>query len=174
MRLERLLIVLLSGGLAWALWKLYRGKVRRWWRRVKDHMPRQWRPKSPEDCPLCQAEVEVRVVVPATEVEPYRKRKSTRGRKKTVATQGWACLDETCEYFGVVNEDVHALVGYGKLGEQKDIQRLKCQACEGTFSSRKGTPLYYVKRCYGIWRKGLTSRSWSDVRDGKRRRWPGG
>jgi hypothetical protein len=64
-------------------------------------------------------------------------------------TQGWACLDERCEYFGVVDEDVHALVGYGKLGEQKDIQRLKCQACEGTFSSRKGTPLYYVKSAAG-------------------------
>jgi len=39
----------------------------------------------------------------------------------------------------------HALVGFGKLGENKDIQRLKCQACGRTFSSRKGTPLYYIK-----------------------------
>ena len=31
------------------------------------------------------------------------------------------------------------------LGEHKDIQRLKCQACGGTFSGRKGTPLYDVK-----------------------------
>jgi hypothetical protein len=32
---------------------------------------------------------------------------------------------------------------------QGDIQRFKCQACGGTFSSRKGTPLYYVKTATG-------------------------
>jgi hypothetical protein len=51
MRLERLIIVLLSCAVGWALWKLDRGQVRRWWGSVKDHMPRQWRRKSPEDCP---------------------------------------------------------------------------------------------------------------------------
>jgi transposase-like protein len=40
---------------------------------------------------------------------------------------------------------VHALVGYGRLGTDKAIQRFKGKACSGTFSSRKGPPLYYVK-----------------------------
>jgi hypothetical protein len=93
----------------------------------------------------------VRVISPAPEVVPYRKRKSTRGRKETVATQGLACLDETGEDFGVVDEDVHALVGYGKQGEQKNIQRKS--------KSRK---------CCGIWLKGRTSRFWSGVWDAKR------
>jgi transposase-like protein len=37
------------------------------------------------------------------------------------------------------------VIGHGKIGKDKTIQRLKCAACETTFSSRKGTPLYYVK-----------------------------
>ncbi len=42
MRIERLIIMLLGGLLIWALWKIYKGKVRKMWQRVKDHMPRQW------------------------------------------------------------------------------------------------------------------------------------
>jgi hypothetical protein len=145
MRVERLMIMLLGGALVWALWKLYRGKARKLWQRVKDQMPRQWQPKSPEDCPLCQAEVEVIAVPSQPEVVPYSIQKSLRGRRKTITTQGFACPYETCRYFGVQDEPVHALVGYGRLGANQDIQRFKCQACGGTFSSRKGTPLYYVK-----------------------------
>lgn len=59
MRIERLIIMVLGGILIWALWKLYKGKVRKLWQRVKDRMPRQWRPKSPEDCPWCQEELEI-------------------------------------------------------------------------------------------------------------------
>jgi transposase-like protein/IS1 family transposase len=40
---------------------------------------------------------------------------------------------------------VHALVGYGKIGKAKAIQRWRCQACGTTFSCRRGTPLYYLK-----------------------------
>ena len=65
-----------------------------WWQRVKDQLPRHWQPKSPEDCPLCQAEIEVQAISTPTDVVPYTTRKSTRGRKKRVATQGVACLDE--------------------------------------------------------------------------------
>ena len=78
-------------------------------------------------------------------VEPYQESKSRRGRKKTIQTEGYACPYSECKYFGVTEAERHALVGFGKLGENKDIQRLRCQACGGTFSSRKGTPLYYVK-----------------------------
>jgi transposase-like protein/IS1 family transposase len=149
MRIERLIIILLGGLLAWALWKLYKGKVHKMWQRVKDHMPRQWRPKSPEDCPWCQDELEILVVPSQPEVTPYGEVKSSRGRKKTVSTQSFACPEVTCKYFGITDEAVHALVGYGKLGMKGDIQRFKCQACGGTFSSRKGTPLYYVKSAAG-------------------------
>lgn len=38
-----------------------------------------------------------------------------------------------------------AVIGHCKVGKDKTIQRLKCAGCNTTFSSRKGTPLYYVK-----------------------------
>jgi transposase-like protein len=36
-------------------------------------------------------------------------------------------------------------VGNGKRSQDHDIQYLKCQACQKTFTSRKGTPMYYLK-----------------------------
>lgn len=45
-RIERLVILLLSRALLQAGWKLYRGKVKHWWKRVKDRLSRHWRPKS--------------------------------------------------------------------------------------------------------------------------------
>jgi IS1 family transposase len=45
----------------------------------------------------------------------------------------------------VTDAAVHALVGDGTLDEQHTIQRWRCQACGTTFSSRRGTPLYYLK-----------------------------
>jgi transposase-like protein len=48
-------------------------------------------------------------------------------------------------YFGETDASRHAVIGYGKIGQDKTIQRWMCVACETTFSCRKGTPLYYVK-----------------------------
>jgi len=119
--------------------------VKRWWRWLKqqwkDYRPRQWRPKSPDDCPQCQAGICLQVIRTAN-VVPYPKRKNSRGRKKKVPTQGYACLNPDCAYCGIVDDRIHALIGYGT---HNGIQRLKCQACRKVFSSRKGTPLYYLK-----------------------------
>jgi transposase-like protein len=144
-RIERLIIMLLGVALLQAWWKLYRGKVKRWWKRTKDRMPRHWQPKSPADCPRCQGGEENEEVVLPVETRPYAERKSQRGRKKQLDTHGWACPNEGCDLFGETDGQRHALVGHGKIGHDKSIQRLKCQICETTFSSRKGTPLYYTK-----------------------------
>ncbi len=40
---------------------------------------------------------------------------------------------------------VHALVGNGKRGKRKDIQTLKCQGCQTSFSTRRNIPLYHLK-----------------------------
>lgn len=147
MRIERWIILLLGMALVQAWWKPVRRRMRRWWQRTKEQLPRHWHPKSPKDCPLCQAEA-VRITEPVVDlpaVEPYQETKSQRGRKKTILTEGYACPYPDCRYFGVTEAERHALVGFGKLGENKDIQRLRCQACGGMFSSRKGTPLYYIK-----------------------------
>jgi hypothetical protein len=89
MRAERLIIMLLGGTLVWTLWKLYKGRLRKMWQRVEESMPRQWRPKSPEERPLCQVEVKVVAVRNQPEVPPYSAGKAPCGRKKTITTQGF-------------------------------------------------------------------------------------
>jgi transposase-like protein len=68
--------------------------------------------------------------------------KSPRGRRKSVDTRGFACPNPNCRYCGICHDTVHALVGYG---HHNRIQRFKCQACGQVFTSRIGTPLYYLK-----------------------------
>ena len=50
-----------------------------------------------------------------------------------------------CEYFGITDDQVHALVGNGKRGINNDIQHFRCQWCRTDFSCRRNTPLYYLK-----------------------------
>ena len=128
------------------LWKLYRPRLRRLWRQqVKPRLPRRWKPKSPDDCPHCCTGLTLERQPIPREVIPYSERKSTRGRKKTIPTQGFACPKPDCDYFAVTDEKKHALVGNGKRGKNKTIQHLLCQGCHTDFSVRRGTPLYYIK-----------------------------
>ena len=106
---------------------------------------RQWQAKMPEGCPECQAGVGLTIRAIRREAVPWRERKSSRGRKKSLATQGYACLNPDCEYHGITDEQVHALVGNGKRGRWGDIQTLKCQCCGSSFSTWRNTPLYYLK-----------------------------
>ena len=48
--------------------------------------------------------------------------KSRRGRKKTIKTQGYACVNEACAYYGITDEAVHAVIGYGCRGKCELIQ----------------------------------------------------
>jgi transposase-like protein len=106
---------------------------------------RKWKPKSPHDCPACQEGIRLSIRPIQRNVQPWHERKSSRGRKKTIATQGYACLNPACDYHGITDECVHALVGNGKRGQRGDIQTLKCQCCGSSFSTRRNTPLYYLK-----------------------------
>ena len=58
---------------------------------------------------------------------PWSQRKSTRGRKKTVDTHGFACPQPGCEYFGITDADIHALVGYGWIDQAQTIRKFCCQ-----------------------------------------------
>jgi IS1 family transposase len=124
---------------------LLRPRILRWWRRLREvcrtHLHRRWKPASPHDCPLCCSGVSLGVVKPRA-VLPYIHCKSPRGRKKSVPTRGFACLNPDCDYFGITDDTRHALVGYGT---HNHIQRFKCQGCRKVFTSRIGTPLYYLK-----------------------------
>jgi IS1 family transposase len=62
-----------------------------------------------------------------------------------VNTQGYACPNQKCLYFGITDAQIHALVGDGKHGSAERIQTFRCQACHTTFSARRNTPLYRLK-----------------------------
>src|SRR5207248_4050777 len=78
-------------------------------------------------------------------VRPWREVKSRRGAPKRVNTEGYACPNQKCRYFGITDAQIHALVGDGKHGQTEHIQTFRCQACRFTFTSRRNTPLYRLK-----------------------------
>jgi hypothetical protein len=110
-------------------------------------LQRLLKPRSPDDCPAC------RLASPAssggeptpTPVRPWSEVKSRRGAPKRVKTEGFACPNRTCMYFGITEAPIHALVGDGKQGQAERIQTFRCQACRTTFSARRNTPLYRLK-----------------------------
>ncbi len=71
--------------------------------------------------------------------------KSRRGAPKRIDTEGFACPNRQCSYFGNTDAREHALVGDGKHGKAEHIQTFRCQACRTTFSARRNTPLYRLK-----------------------------
>jgi IS1 family transposase len=143
--IEYVMIGMVAYQLGRLWWRLNRRQVKKWWQRVKDHHPRQRHPKSPKDCPHCCRGIRVETAWINWDVKPWGEVKSTRGRKKKYVTQGYACLNPAWAYFGHTDERMHALVRHTTRGKNKDIPYLCCQACQTVFSSRKGTPLYYLK-----------------------------
>jgi IS1 family transposase/transposase-like protein len=145
LRLEHCLLLVMWVYVLRVWWRLNKRRVKGWWQRVKDHLPMKRHPKSPKDCPHCCQGVHLGSVRINHAVTPWGEVKSKRGRKKQNPTQGWACLDPACPYFGITEEVIHALVRHTLRGKDRDIPYLRCQCCQTVFSSRKGTPLYYLK-----------------------------
>jgi hypothetical protein len=113
----------------------------------RSRLPRLLKPRSPDDCPACRlASPASSAVVPApVPVRPWREVKSRRGAPKRVNTEGFACPNKQCSYFGVTDAQIHALVGDGKHGQAEQIQTFRCQKCRTTFSARRDTALYRLK-----------------------------
>ena len=145
MNVERLLLCVLALYLLHLLYRRHRSRLRRLWQRGKDRLPRTWKPKSPRDCACCQTGISLVPLPDPNSVVPWSERKSKRGRKKSIDTNGYACPYSGCEYLGITDAEIHALVGYGWIDPAQSIRKLCCQACGKTFSARKGTPLYYLK-----------------------------
>jgi IS1 family transposase len=102
------------------------------------------KPRTPLDCPICR--LSSSDVIPASApVRPWGEVKSRRGAPKRVNTEGFACPNQQCAYFGITEAHIHALVGDGKHGQAEHIQTFRCQACRTTFSARRHTPLYRLK-----------------------------
>lgn len=120
---------------------------------TKHRSPRPLRPRTPDDCPFCR-ETSESPAGPKT-VVPYAQRKSPRGRKKTIDTQGYACPHGDCDFFLNTDAAVHptplrfgdhcALIGYGRHGRHEPIRDFYCQACKRKFTARRDTPLYRLK-----------------------------
>jgi len=129
------------------IWVKYGRKIQRWWEEWHKQRcgPRQLKPKEPGDCPQCRRELYLLPKRPKNQVVPWSQRKSKRGRPQSIDTNGYACLNHKCDYFGIIDGTIHALVGDGKRGKDKSIQYLKCQCCGSRRTSRYGTPLYHLK-----------------------------
>ncbi len=114
-------------------------------RRVLVH--RLLRPRTPHDCPACRLPCDNSSGVgPApAPVRPWREVKSRRGAPKRVNTEGYACPNQKCLYFGIADAHIHALVGDGKHGQAERIQTFRGPACHTTFTARRHTPLYRLK-----------------------------
>jgi len=105
------------------------------------------KPRSPDDCPACRLTSSASSAgEPApVPVRPWCEVKSRRGAPKRIDTEGFACPNPQCTYFGKTEAHVHALVGDGKHGRLERIQTLRCQACHSTFTARRDTPMYRLK-----------------------------
>jgi len=102
------------------------------------------KPRTPLDCPICR--LSSSSVRPASApVRPWSEVKSRRGAPKRVKTEGYACPNQQCLYFGITDSHILALVGDGKHGSAEPVQTFRCQACRTTFSARRDTPLYRLK-----------------------------
>jgi hypothetical protein len=105
------------------------------------------KPRTPDDCPVCRlaATASAGGGPVSTPVRPWHEVKSRRGAPKRIQTDGFACPNQQCTYFGITDASIHALVGDGKHGCAERIQTFRCQACRTTFTSRCDTPLYRLK-----------------------------
>ena len=115
--------------------------------KVRSPLPRLLKPRSPDDCPACRlgSTPSVDGEPGPLPVRPWSEGKSRRGAPKRIPTEGFACPNRQCRYFGNTDARVHALVGDGKHGQAEPIQTFRCQACRTTFSARRNTPLYRLK-----------------------------
>jgi IS1 family transposase len=137
-----LLILAVSGVLRLA------SQYRRWRRAAprRTRWLRRWRPCTPADCPLCQQE---QTYPPAGQElappRPWREGRSQRGAPRRIATEGYACRHSGCEYYGITDARIHALIAAGRQGRTDRIQQFRCQACGAKVSARRGTALAHLK-----------------------------
>jgi hypothetical protein len=64
------------------------------------------KPRTPLDCPLCR--LNSSAVRPASApVRPWGEVKSRRGAPKRIPTEGFACPNQQCPYYGITDSPLH-------------------------------------------------------------------
>ena len=118
--------------------------------------PRPLKAKTGADCPFCRAEALAHQIdrpndspnneeYPRLPPPPWHSVRSQRGRKKASRTEGFACHNPACPYYGITDQSRHALVFDGAHGKHERNQDLRCQACGHKFTVRRQTVLYRWK-----------------------------
>ena len=86
-------------------------------------------PRTPLDCLHCHAQTKTPALVAQsanpTPASAYSQTKSKRGRPKKISTEGYACPNPKCLYYGCTEAALHALVGDGCHGKDEPIQTFK-------------------------------------------------
>jgi hypothetical protein len=103
--------------------------------------PAVLRPKSERDCRFWQADQGKSKAAEREAPISWRLRKGQGGPKQTVTTGGYFCPNQSCEYYGIAEEQTPARVGYGRHGMHAEIRDFKCQACGKKFTARRNTML---------------------------------
>ena len=107
---------------------------------------RPLKPKTGDDCPLCKGQSRSKTGDRAGgSPRPWCEVRSRRGPKKHSDTEGYACDNSACVYYGITDATVHALIAYGGHGKHEWIQDLYCRACHHKFTVRRHTVLYRLK-----------------------------
>src|SRR5512140_1481465 len=72
-------------------------------RTIRTTIQRLLKPRTPLDCPACRSSSTLSsgVGTAASPVRPWREVKSRRGAPKRINTQGFACPNHQCPYFGI-------------------------------------------------------------------------
>ncbi len=138
------LFLILSLGLLWRLCWLHLQPSNSQAGKRRTLVHRLLKPRTPLDCPICRLNSSG-VRPTSAPVRPWPEVKSRRGAPKRIHTEGFACPNQQCPYFGITDSHIHALVGDGKHGRAEQVQTFRCQACHITFTARYHTPLYRLK-----------------------------
>ena len=141
------LFLLLSLALLWRLSWLHLQLSHSRGRAMHSIAQRLLQPRTPLDCPACRlscAHSSGMGPAPAP-VRPWREVKSRRGAPKRVNTEGFACPNQQCPYFGITDAHIHASFWGWQAWPGRTDPDLSLSVLPHHVTARRHTPLYRLK-----------------------------
>ena len=74
----------------------------------RTRLHRLLKPRCPDDCPACRLTSAPSLGAGPAPVLPWREVKSRRGAPKRINTEGFACPNPKCSYYGNTDDQIHA------------------------------------------------------------------